>query len=55
MPPHPSVTSPAVKLAAVPTPALVVDRAAFEHNGATMAAMPTAPRPHVPARPHDDR
>jgi D-threonine aldolase len=40
-----------VKLADVPTPALVVDRAAFDHNVATMAAAHPGPRlrPHVKA------
>ena len=40
-----------MKLADVPTPALVVDRAAFDHNVATMAAAHPGPRlrPHVKA------
>jgi len=40
-----------VKLADVPTPALVVDAAAFDHNVATMAAVHPGPRlrPHVKA------
>jgi D-serine deaminase-like pyridoxal phosphate-dependent protein len=51
VPPPPSVTSPAVNLADVPTPALVVDRAAFDHNVATMSAVHPGPRlrPHVKA------
>jgi D-threonine aldolase len=40
-----------VKLGDVPTPALLVDRAAFDHNVATMAAAHPGPRlrPHVKA------
>jgi len=40
-----------VKLGDVPTPALIVDRAAFDHNVATMAAAHPGPRlrPHVKA------
>jgi D-threonine aldolase len=40
-----------MKLGDVPTPALVVDRAAFDHNVATMAAAHPGPRlrPHVKA------
>jgi D-threonine aldolase len=41
----------AMKLGDVPTPALIVDRAAFDHNVATMAAAHPGPRlrPHVKA------
>jgi D-serine deaminase-like pyridoxal phosphate-dependent protein len=46
-----SITSPGVRLADLPTPALVVDRAAFDHNVATMAAAHPGARlrPHVKA------
>jgi D-serine deaminase-like pyridoxal phosphate-dependent protein len=51
-PPRPdSVRSVPVKLGDVPTPALVVDRGAFDHNVATMTAAHPGPRlrPHVKA------
>jgi D-serine deaminase-like pyridoxal phosphate-dependent protein len=46
-----SITSPTVQLADVPTPALIVDRGAFDHNVATLAAALPGPRlrPHVKA------
>ena len=47
----PAVASGAVRLADLPTPALIVDRAAFDHNVATMAAVWPGERlrPHVKA------
>ena len=45
---HPAVRSPAVRLVDLPTPALVVDRAALDRNVATMAAV----RPGDRLRPH---
>jgi D-threonine aldolase len=49
--PGPGITSAGVRLADVPTPALVVDRAAFDHNVATMSVALPGPRlrPHVKA------